>query len=80
MVEGVWRPVCFGNAFRSAGTLRDDTKDAGEAGRSLNDGAIPSDDFETFFENFSRPSWEILVELGLSESSLRRPPLGVAEV
>jgi len=61
------------------GTLRDDTKDAGEAARLLSDGAIASDDFETFLENFSRPSCEVLLELWFSESSLRRP-LKVAEV
>ena len=65
--------------LRSVGTLRDDTTDAGEAGRLLSDGAIPSDDFETFFENFSRRSCEVLVELWFSESSLRRP-LRVAAV
>ena len=79
MVEGAQRPIGFGNVLRSVGTLRDDTKDAGEVGRLLSDGAIPSDDFETFFENFSRPSCEVLVELWFSESSFRRP-LRVAEV
>jgi hypothetical protein len=80
MVEGVWRPGCFGNAFRSVGTLREDTKDAGEIGRSLIDGAIPSDDFEIFFEDFCKPSCGALLEPRFSDSSLRRPPLGVAEV
>jgi hypothetical protein len=65
---------------RSVGTLHDDTKDAGEVGRSLIDVEIPSDDLETFFETFCRPSCKLLLELRFSDSSLRRPPLGVAEV
>ena len=80
MVEGVWRPGCFGTVERSVGTLRDDTKDEGEVGLSFVDGTIPSDDFVVFRDAFCRPSCEPLVEFWLSDSSLRRPPLGVAEV
>ena len=66
--------------FRSVGMLRDERKDAGEAALSLIEGSFRSDDLETFLESFCRPSWEALLEVCLSESSLRRPPLEVAEV
>src|SRR3954462_15662861 len=80
MVERVLRPGCFGNAVRSTGALRDDNKEAGDVGRSLIEAALSSDDFETLFRSFWKPSVEALLELWFSEFSLRRPPLGVAEV